>query len=607
MTSLGSEIAISSASPFEQFARAVNQSVPSGSRRDFVRAGALLAAAAGMSGVSGRQAAARWVPSTHLAAQTGVETGVEIVVPFDPYGQPVSLDPHRAPNWGPFWILFPHVWAGLLAFDENGAVVPDLAESVEPNEAADVWTATLKPDLTFASGNPVTAQSFVDSWLRALDPQMLSPMASFMSLVEGYEAYVSGDSNEIGFAVADDRTIEITLSAPFSSFPASLATFVWAVIDLAVIDDPELDDPLLSGAGAGIWQFTEFVDGDRIVMEPNPDSVIPASPSISRVTWQVVEGPDAASQALDLYGSDLAVSADVPSSLLPSVEDDDALSAELVAIESQASTMAIGMDFNQAPFNDIRVRQAIAASVDRDAWANEIWAGEFVPATGMVPPVVAITSGYQGATPPDFDPELAASLLEEAGLDPDANMPDIVYYQPADDNPSHIEHHAALLEMISGNSGLVIRHDTSLTADQVIALQVDNGGRQFDVVWYWTISDTASLLETVGASTSPFMAGWFNWSSDLVGIEEQDPAAASSEFDTHIAAANGSTDPAARNDAFLQAEQLLLENAVYVPLGHWVQRYVQKPWLQGTRQGPWSGRIPVRFDQDVVVQGRSAG
>jgi hypothetical protein len=44
-----------------------------------------------------------------------------------------------------------------------------------------------------------------------------------------------------------------------------------------------------------------------------------------------------------------------------------------------------------------------------------------------------------------------------------------------------------------------------------------------------------------------------------------------------------------------------VRNAVYIPLGHWVQSFVQKPWLTGTRQGPWSGRLPVRFDRNVTV------
>ncbi|MDQ3444017.1 MAG: hypothetical protein M3490_10460, partial [Chloroflexota bacterium] len=159
----------------------------------------------------------------------------------------------------------------------------------------------------------------------------------------------------------------------------------------------------------------------------------------------------------------------------------------------------------------------------------------------------------------------------------------------------------------SENSGLVIRHDATLTADQIAAVQGDNGGRQFDIVWWWTVTDTAALVETIGSPGSPYMVGWFNWSPELEGVEEQSPGNAAAEFEEHITVANGTTDQNARNDAHRQAEQLVLDNVVYVPLGHWVQRYLQKPWLQGTRQGPWSGRIPVRFDADVVVRGRNAG
>lgn len=594
-------------SPFERFARNVASSAPRQSRRDLLRSGAVISAATALGGGAGVSSASAQAPTRRFSAQDDIETDVEITLPFNPFGLPVTLDPHRAPNWGPLWVLLPNVWSGLLAFDELGAVIPDLAEAVIPNETANVWTATLKPDLAFASGNAVTAQSFVDSWLRALDPQLPAPMASFMELVKGFDAYIAGESDEIGFAAIDESTIEITLAEAFSSFPASLATFVWAAVDLSVIDDPEVAEPLLAGAGAGLWQFTEFVDGDQIVMTPNENSSTPPSPSVSRVVWQILDGPGADSIALDLYNSDTLVSIDVPATLMASVQGDDTLAPDLVTIESQSSTMAIGMDFSQEPFGDLRVRRAVAAAIDREAWANEIWSGEFVAASGVVPPVVALTSGYEGAEGPSFEPDAASALLVEAGIDAEANMPDIVYYQPASDSPDYIERHAALLDMISENSGLAIRHDATLTADQIAAVQGDNGGRQFDIVWWWTVTDTAALVETIGSPGSPYMVGWFNWSPELEGVEEQSPGNAAAEFEEHITVANGTTDQNARNDAHRQAEQLVLDNVVYVPLGHWVQRYLQKPWLQGTRQGPWSGRIPVRFDADVVVRGRNAG
>lgn len=597
----------SGSTPFERLSRNVASSAPIHSRRDLIRTSAVLTAATALTGGAvGSPSASAQAPVSRYAAQNDVETDVEITLPFNPFGLPVTLDPHRAPNWGPFWVLLPHVWSGLLAFDEMGAVVTDLAETVVPNETADVWTATLKPGLAFASGNSLTAQSFVDSWLRALDPQRPSPMVSFMELVQGFDAYVAGESSEIGFSVIDESTIEITLSEPFSSFPASLATFVWAAVDLAVIDDSTVQEPLLAGGGAGLWQFTEFVDGDRIVMTPNANASAPPSPSITRVVWQILDGPNADSLALDLYRSDAVASIDVPASIMASIEGDEALATDLVTIDSHSSTIAIGMDFNQEPFGNPRVRQAVAAAIDREAWADEIWAKEFVPATSLVPPVVTLTSGYEPASPIPFDPEAAMSLLDDAGVDPESNMPDIVYYQPASDSPDHIERHAALLAMIAENSGLVIRHDATLTADQVSAVQGDNGGRQFDIVWWWTVTDTAALVQTIGSPGSQFMAGWFNWSPELEAAGDQSLAEAAAEFEELIVAANATTEQDQRNDAYRQAEQLLLDNAVYVPLGHWVQRYLQKPWLQGTRQGPWSGRIPVRFDADVVVRGKSA-
>ena len=586
--------------PFGRLVSNITESVPRHSRRDLVRVAAVLAASSTATFTVAAQPA-----SGRAFAQDDFESGVELQISFNPYGQLVLLDPHRAPNWGPFWVLLPHVWPGLLAFDENGSVVLDLAESIEPNEGADAWTVQLKPDLQFASGNPISAQSFIDSWRRALDPANPAPMSVFMSLVQGYDAYIAGESSAIGFTATDALTIEITLSEPFSSFPASLATFGWAVVDLTVIEDPDVVDPVLAGAGAGLWQVTGFVDGERIVMEPNPNSSISPSPSISRIVWRIIDGPEADAIALDLYAGDEVVSADIPSPLLESVMANGDISADLVAIDSQASTMAIGMDFNLSPLGDIRVRQAIASGIDRDVWANDIWDGEFVPAAGLAPPVVQLTADYEPVAPIAFSPEEARSLLEEAGISLEESTPDSVYYQPASDSPDQIERHAALLAMIEANTGLMIRHDTTLTLEQIVALQGDNGGRQFDIVWWWTVTDTPALLQTIGHSDSPFMQGWFNWSPSLEAVEGQSPGDLSAEFDELIAEANSSTDPEARNAAFRQAEELLVGNAVYIPLGHWVQRYVQKPWLIGTRQGPWSGRIPVRFDADVVVQGRT--
>lgn len=591
-----------------RFKNLVASGVVARSRRDLFRAAAIIAGASATAGTGvSALAAPRPAPAGSASGfQNGdVQTDQAIALPFNPFGQPVTLDPHRTVNWGPFWALFPHVWSGLLRFDENGSVIPDLAEAVEPGTDASVWIATLRADLTFASGRPILAQHFVDSWKRALDPASPSPMAQFMAAVEGYDAFVAGVGTDMGFSVIDDRTIEIRLSEPVAEFPSHMATFVWAVLDPDVLDDPEITNPFIADAGAGQWRFTEFIDGDRLVMQPNPEYWDEASPSISSVTWRIVDGPEAVRSAFDLYRNDEVAVADITPTLVDMVAGDDSLSAELVIIPSQSSTLAIGMDFNQEPFDDVRVRQAVAAAIDRERWATELTDGEYTPARSLVPPSVTLSSGYEPAAPIETDPDRARELLAAAGITSESSPPDIVYYQAATDSQEHVERDAGLLAMIAENSGLVIRHDTTLTSDQIAATQVDNGGRQFGIIWWWTVTDTAALLETAGSSTSRYMAGWFNWSPQLPANGDRDPGAASAQFDSLVESAGRELDPQLRNDTYRRAEQLLLDNAVLIPLGHWVQRFVQKPWLQGTRQGPWSGSIPVRFDREVVVRGRS--
>jgi len=539
-----------------------------------------------------------------LAAQDDIQTDVDIALPLLPYGQPVTIDPHRTVNWGPFWTLLPHVWAGLLRFDEHGGVQADLANSVESNDDLTVWTATLRDGIAFASGTPVTAADFVASWKRALDPSALSPMSEYMADVKGYADYTAGKSTEIGFEALDDTTIQITLEKGTAAFPFRLATFVWAVVDPAVLADASIADPFVAGSGAGGWQFIEFVSGDHITMTPNPNSWEQQSPSISSITWNIVDGPDAEATALERYRSGEFASADVPLSLYDTVNGDDAIKDQLVAIEQPGSTLAIGMDFLQEPFNDPRVRQAVAASIDRGKWASEIWQGSFAAADAFTSPASALTDGY---TPPQgiaYDPAKAKSLLSAAGFDPATTAVSVTYHQPITDSAEDQQRAAALLTMIQDACGLVISHDTSLTAEQIAALQTDNGGRQFDLVWWWPDLGSPLFLSTVAAPASPFMDGWFNWGPDLPKVDDQDPGANAKQcaelLDNAIATGNRDI----RNATLQQAEQLILDGAVYIPLGYWVQRFVQQPWLQGTKQGAWTGRIPLRFDADVIVQGK---
>ena len=587
----------------DQLRRTLRGDVGRPSRRDLLRWSAIAAGAVATArhGVGPAQAAPRrW--SAARAYQDGeIEQDAEIVVPFDAFGNAVTLDPHRSADYGGFWVMYPNVWAGLLRYDELGAVVLDLAESYDVSDDGLTYTFVVRPDAVYASGRQVVADDFIASWARALDPGNASPMASFMQHVAGYQDYLDqAEGAALGFRAVDDRTVEITLSEPYSFFPSYLAAFVWSVADPQVLQTAGEENFVVNGAGAGPWQFSDYELDTQFVMEPNPNYYGGASPSLARIVWPILSGPDAAAEALDRYRADEVVSADVPLSLRAEVQEDPVLSQELVRIETAATTRSLAMDFNQAPFDDVRVRRAFALAFDRDRYA-EIYEGTWTPTTVFSPPVLRELAGYEPPDGLEFDPDAAVALLEEAGYPNGEGLPTIVYYHPAGEAAAELERVRAVLQIFEDNLGIAIVVDDALTLDQINELQTDNGGRQFDFMWWQNVTETPHLLSEVFRPDSPYMEGVFNWRPDLEPSGEFDPGADAQTFADLMAQADLEQDEAARNDLYRQGEELVLRNAVYVPIANWIPEFVQKPWLQGTRQGPWTGRLPVLFDQDVVV------
>ena len=146
-----------------------------------------------------------------------------------------------------------------------------------------------------------------------------------------------------------------------------------------------------------------------------------------------------------------------------------------------------------------------------------------------------------------------------------------------------------------------IQHHSTKTLDEIAPPRTDNAGSQFDIVWWWNTTETPYLLSNVFSSSSPYMKGYFNWDDSAAAQGDFKPGEDSRTFDETVKKADIEQDQDTRNELYKQAEELVLKNAVCVPLANWVQQYVQKPYIQGTKQGPWTGRIPVWFDKDVVV------
>ena len=140
--------------------RAWRLSGPSGTRRDMFKWSAITAGTLALTrpvAISAAPAATR--SQVTPWRQEDIESDVTINVPLDPYGQVVTLDPHRTVNWGPFWAMFPNVWGGLVRYDENAKVQLQYATIAAPIPGAATWL----PSAMSSSTEKISRSPFLSS------------------------------------------------------------------------------------------------------------------------------------------------------------------------------------------------------------------------------------------------------------------------------------------------------------------------------------------------------------------------------------------------------------------------------------------------------------
>jgi len=531
-------------------------------------------------------------------------TGQDVTLPWKTFGIGVVIDPHRAPNWGPFWYLLPFAFSGLVQFDENAIVRPDLAESWDVSNGGLTYTFKIRQDAKFASGRDITADDFVYSWKRALDPKDGSPMLHFMEHLKGHKEFNEGTATELsGVRVIDDKTIELTLETPYNFFLSYLGTFVWYVVDRDAVEKFGTDFAQNNG-GAGPWKITKVDPQLEVVMEPDPNYYGGVNPSIAKLTFTVLVGPTADTTALNLYKSDESVYTDVPISLLDAVEGDDKLKTDTLRIDPSGSIRSLWFNFKMPPFDDVRVRRAFGHAIDRETFSKQIWRETWVPATYYTPKVVLNSDpGYQppADAAPEFDPEKGKQLLADAGFPNGQGLPEIRFYEASEDASDEINRWKAFLDMFKENLGVEIIHDTSLTADQMLSKNDEQGGFIMDVWWWGNITMTPQLMSEVMRTDSPYNLNHFNWQPDIPDKGGYTPGKDAAAFDELMKQADVEQDQDKMNELYRQGEELMLKNAVYMPIANQVPVLLVKPWIKNLRIGWWNFSAPSRIEPDGVV------
>ncbi|MFJ8128903.1 ABC transporter substrate-binding protein [Streptomyces hydrogenans] len=303
-------------------------------------------------------------------------------------------------------------------------LVPDLAEDLgTPSDGAKTWTFRLKAGLKYEDGTPITAQDVKHNVERSFSPDLPGGpdyAARYLAGAEGYQGPAQGKHLD-SVKTPDARTIVFELHKPFAEFPFAATLPTFAPVPPAQDKGAQYDNRPFS---SGPYKIESYARDKQMVLvrnthwDPTSDSVRKAYPDRIVVTMGL-KGNQIDDRLVASAGGDssaVAWSTLRPESISKVLTKAD-VRARLLA-ESSSCTEMLQMHTGRAPFDDLKVRQAVQWALDREAIVTAAGGPAVTDAAGAAMPGSLFTGGKQPDTlgiPLAGDPEKARQLLKEAG------------------------------------------------------------------------------------------------------------------------------------------------------------------------------------------------
>lgn len=330
--------------------------------------------------------------------------------------EPESLDPHKV-SGVPEANILRQMLVGLTTTDPEGKTIPGMAESWE-TEDNKIWVFKIR-DANWSNGDPVTAEDFVYSFRRVVDPNTASPYASYLAdaKVMGADAIINGEANPdtLGVKALDDKILQITLSEPVPYFPDTLIhTSVKPVHPKTVEEFGEKWTDPNNIVVNGPYKISDWQVNDKIVLQRNENYFDNDNTTLDQITMLAIPSSTtdvARYQSGEIDVTDNEIPAEQFASLKQQLGDQLTVSPMLCTYYYEFNTV-------KPPFDDARVRRALALALDRETLTDKVLGQGQTPAYQFTP---VSTNAMENFTPEwqswDQQKRIAAAkeLLNEAG------------------------------------------------------------------------------------------------------------------------------------------------------------------------------------------------
>jgi len=342
-------------------------------RRDLIAFGA-------MAGLIGAQSSA-------YAQASAAKRGGRLLIGSAGGGAKDKLDAH-GPISNPDIARVFALYEPLAKHNANYEFEMVLAEEISGNASADVWTVRLRPGVEFHNGKTLTADDAVASIQRLIDPKRSAAASSL------------ADIDPQGFKKLDDRTFTIQLNQPFAAFDIQLGQYGNGIVPVGY-------DPA-APVGTGPFTFGSFTPGDRTVFPAHKNYWRTGLPYVDELV--IIDFPDETARINALMSGQVHAIDNVPFAQTRPLGMAQGLKT-LVA--KTGAWLPFTMRVDQAPFDDVRVRQAMRLLVDRKQMIEQALSGHGSVANDLYSPFDPAYASHLPQRSQDLDQ--AKSLLRMAG------------------------------------------------------------------------------------------------------------------------------------------------------------------------------------------------
>ena len=447
------------------------------------------------------------------------------------------------------------IFSGLVRPGDNLEPVPDIAQRWELSPDGMTYTFYLQEDVFFHDGRQVTAEDFKYSWERACLPETGSQTAAtYLGDIVGAEDVLSGASTDMsGVRVLGDFILEVTIDSPKSYFLSKLTYPTAFVVDRANVEEGV--GWWHAPNGTGPFTLNEWAEGDVLSLGKN-ELYYGEMAKVDFVVFQLWGGVP-----MNMYETGEIDVTGVGTAYTARATDEAGPFYDELTITPELSFYYVGFNTEEPPFDDVNIRRAFSLAIDKEKLISLVFAGTMQPAYGILPPGIP---GYNDRLVGlEYDIEEARELIANSSYGDAANLPPITLTTAGWGGliSSDVE---SLVYQWRENLGVEVTV-RQLEPETFLYNLEEEKDEMFYTGWIADYPHPQDFLEVLFSSDAEINYGGYS-NPDFDALLE----AAAAELDSELGLA-----------LYQQAEQMLVDDAVCIPLSFGVNYVLVKPYVSG--------------------------